>query len=286
MSLLAQHVYNAPVCGICPYKYMNNLFIFTYYSGSDDRTVRIWDCSTGQCIKVIETHTVASIKFDSERVVTGSFDTTSAMWDLATGGLIRQYQGHVGAVFTLDYDTDLDLLATGSADSTVKLWSISTGQILKSLPHQSSSWITQVKLCRKLGSHDGQDGVIYSVLTCDGSSIYMWQVTASQSFSSEQWTNLHAELLHGVIVNNNKVTCMTKGALGTCYAIQFPTNNVHSEKQRTSCQLDYRYLAQALLGSGSQFEVLLVHSDAPTLLVVHISRKKIVASIRLPHDYR
>jgi len=82
-------------------------------TGSDDRTVRLWDCETGQCLKIYNTHTVADVKFDSKQLVTASFDNTAACWDLATGVRMRHYRGHVGAVFTVDFNEDVDILVTG-----------------------------------------------------------------------------------------------------------------------------------------------------------------------------
>lgn len=81
--------------------------------GSDDRTVRLWDCSTGVCLKIYRTHTVADVKFDSKHIVTASFDNTAACWDAATGERLRHYRAHVGAVFTVDYNEDVDILVTG-----------------------------------------------------------------------------------------------------------------------------------------------------------------------------
>ena len=85
-----------------------------YVIGSDDRTVRLWDCDTGQCLKIYRTHTVADVKFDDKHIITASFDNTAACWDMATGERMRHYRGHIGAVFTVDYDEDVDVLVTGS----------------------------------------------------------------------------------------------------------------------------------------------------------------------------
>lgn len=81
--------------------------------GSDDRTVRLWDCETGQCIKIFRTHTVADVKFDNKQIITASFDNTAACWDMVTGERVRHYRGHIGAVFTVDYDEEVDVLVTG-----------------------------------------------------------------------------------------------------------------------------------------------------------------------------
>ena len=85
-------------------------------TGSDDRTVRLWDCDTGQCIKIFRTHTVADVKFDSKQIITASFDNTAACWDMVTGERVRHYRGHIGAVFTVDYDEEVDVLVTGELE--------------------------------------------------------------------------------------------------------------------------------------------------------------------------
>ena len=59
----------------------NNLVV----SGSKDKTVRIWDIETGQCLRKMEGHTsyVTCVRFDDKRIVSASKDKTIKMWDLA-----------------------------------------------------------------------------------------------------------------------------------------------------------------------------------------------------------
>ena len=59
-------------------------------SGSDDKTVRLWDAATGQPIGeplTGHTDTVASVAFspDGTRIASGSDDKTVRLWDAATG---------------------------------------------------------------------------------------------------------------------------------------------------------------------------------------------------------
>ena len=59
-------------------------------SGSDDKTVRLWDAATGQPIgQPLTGHTdwVYSVAFspDGKRIVSGSWDNTVRVWDAATG---------------------------------------------------------------------------------------------------------------------------------------------------------------------------------------------------------
>ena len=55
----------------------------------------------------------------------------------------RLFFGHVGAVFSVDYAEEIDLLVSGSADMTVKLWSFSTGILIYS-QHVYTEWVTKV----------------------------------------------------------------------------------------------------------------------------------------------
>ena len=59
--------------------------------------MRLWDVESGQCLKVLNTHTCADIKFDEEMVVTASFDNTVACWDWETGRRLQHFVGHTGA---------------------------------------------------------------------------------------------------------------------------------------------------------------------------------------------
>lgn len=114
-------------------------------TGSDDLSIRIWDCISGRSLKVIRTHTVADIKFDEKQVLSASFDNTIACWDYETGVRRHVFFGHVGAVFSIDYCEPIDLLVSGSADMTVKLWSFSSGTLIYS-QHVYTEWVTKVIL--------------------------------------------------------------------------------------------------------------------------------------------
>ena len=73
-------------------------------SGSDDKTVRVWDAATGQPVgQPLTGHTdgVDSVAFspDGTRIVSGSFDNTVRVWDADTGQPIGQpLTGHTGPV--------------------------------------------------------------------------------------------------------------------------------------------------------------------------------------------
>ena len=84
--------------------------VVTLFAGSDDHTVRIWDCVNGSCLHTIITHTVADLKFDEQSVITASYDTTAACWNVANHKQEMCYVGHVAAIFGVDFNRVLDIV--------------------------------------------------------------------------------------------------------------------------------------------------------------------------------
>ena len=62
-------------------------------TGSGDNTARIWNVTTGACVRIIMGHTsdVASCAFspDGTQIVTASDDKTAKVWDASTGTCVR-----------------------------------------------------------------------------------------------------------------------------------------------------------------------------------------------------
>ncbi|EMR91224.1 putative beta transducin-like protein [Botrytis cinerea BcDW1] len=102
-------------------------------SGSYDKTVRLWDTTTGLQIQpTLEGHTstVTSVAFspDGKQVVSGSYDDTVRLWDTATGLQIQPtLEGHTNSVTSVAFSPDGKQVVSGSDDDTVRLWDTATG---------------------------------------------------------------------------------------------------------------------------------------------------------------
>ena len=102
-------------------------------SGGDDRTVRIWDATSGALLATLSGHQgwVRSVGFspDGARLVSGSSDGTLRLWNAASGALLATLTGHEGWVLSVSFSPDGARLVSGGTDGTVRLWDAAIGAL-------------------------------------------------------------------------------------------------------------------------------------------------------------
>jgi len=105
-------------------------------SGSIDKTVCIWDVSTGQLVgSPLQGHTsrVTSVAFspDGMHIVSGSNDKTVCIWDVSTGQLVGSpLQGHTDGVRSVAFSPDGMHIISTSWDNFVLVLEALTGRQL------------------------------------------------------------------------------------------------------------------------------------------------------------
>ena len=97
-------------------------------SCSADSTVRVWDWTTGQELRVLEPRHAARVygvafSRDGKLLASASWDRTVKVWDTATWKLLHDLHDPAeGAAQCVAFGPDHRRLAWGSTDGTVKVW--------------------------------------------------------------------------------------------------------------------------------------------------------------------
>jgi len=91
-------------------------------SGSEDKTLKLWDALSGAHLKTLPGHlkfiSCAAFSPDSTRIVSGSGDNTLQLWDALSRAYLNTLTGHSDVVESVIFSPDDTQLVSGSRDKT------------------------------------------------------------------------------------------------------------------------------------------------------------------------
>ncbi len=175
----------------------------TLVSGSRDKTIKIWQLSTGKELQTLVGHTGSvfsvTISPDGQTLASASEDTTIKLWQLGTGRRLRtlgnRFSGHSHWVNSLAISPDGQVLVSGSTDKTIKLWRLSKGRELQTL-EQHSDAVRSVAI-----SPDGQVLVTGST----DKTVKIWQMATGKKLH----TLSHSDWVSCVTISPNGQTIIS-----------------------------------------------------------------------------
>jgi predicted Zn finger-like uncharacterized protein len=137
-------------------------------SGSADRTLKLWEVSTGQCLRTFQGHrewvTSVCLSADGLLALSGSADKTLKLWQVATGLCLRTLVGHTNWVLAVALSADGRHALSGDGDSSLRLWDLGLGKCLRTF--------------------EGHRGPVLSVsLSADG----RWALSGSRDTTLKVW---------------------------------------------------------------------------------------------------
>ena len=109
----------------------------TLASGSQDRTIRLWNSNTGKLKTTLIGHrdAVNSVAFspDGRTLASASWDGTIRLWNPNNGNLKRTLSGHTDGISSVAFSPDGQTLASASGDKTIRLWNPNNGNLKRTL---------------------------------------------------------------------------------------------------------------------------------------------------------
>jgi WD40 repeat protein len=101
-------------------------------SGSDDRTIRVWNLASGQLLQTLEAHqtsvTAVALSTDTKTLASGDQNGTIRFWDLSTGALLQTVAASEAAITALVYGIEPHNLISASGNR-LSVWDLRTGEV-------------------------------------------------------------------------------------------------------------------------------------------------------------
>lgn len=141
-------------------------------SGSDDRTVRLWENPSGKLLATLESSAeVFAVAFsdNGKWLLSAGRDRVLRLWDLQARKQVRVFRGHTDAVRCVAISRDGKRAVSGSDDRSIRVWDLASGDEVTDLNGHTEA-VTSVAW-----SNDGE-----KILSASRDGTIRWWHVASQ----------------------------------------------------------------------------------------------------------
>jgi WD40 repeat protein len=198
-------------------------------SASCDRTIKIWNASSGECLRTLNGHSgwvnLVAASHDSTWLASASYDHTVKVWDVISGKCLQTLKGHSSQVTSVTFSHSSAWLASASYDNTIKIWDTSGGECLQTLiGHNNaltsvafshdSAWLASASYDKTIKIWDTRSGECLKTLDGHSSGVTsvsfshgsLWLASASYDRTIKIWDANSGECLQTLNGHSSLVT--------------------------------------------------------------------------------
>ncbi len=202
-------------------------------SGSYDKTIKIWDIKTKECITTINEsgYVLCLLEFLPNQILSGTSDNNIKLYNINSEEDPYIFEGHNLWVNCLVKCSETKF-ASGSNDSKIKIWNIKSKQLLSTLEGHNDCILTMILL---------SDNNLCSGAADMNIKIWDWQnYECLNTFKAhDKWVKCLCQLNNGIIVSGSDDKKIKFWNNDKCIKIL----EGHNHSVRTICQISENRIA-------------------------------------------
>ncbi len=189
--------------------YLNINGVNTLFSGSGDKTIKLWNINNFKPLKTIKAHegcirSLITVSIGKENfLISGGDDFYIKIWDSVKGDHLNTFVGHQNIVYVLkntSINNKSEVLISGSRDRSIKIWNFPTGILSKSIDAHNDRirtlMITNINTSNKNNSINSINEVTNTSTTSEASGTIKVIISGSDDRSIKIWNMETYELIN------------------------------------------------------------------------------------------